>query len=177
MPAPDQTAGQNSRQLFAAGRYVFAIGDPGFLSATQHAQLGFPWDIASVPKGKRRQVSTVKGPSLVIAQESKHKDLCWAWLALYTGKEMQRWVAVNGKIVSARKSALQAYVAIDEGFHKQVLLDVAKIAEPMPYVARYDEIDQEIQAGLAAVYAGQQSAASAMATTVQKVNALLAGAD
>jgi ABC-type glycerol-3-phosphate transport system substrate-binding protein len=174
VPAPDETGGQSTRQLFDAGRLVAHIADPGFLSQTQRARLSFPWDIATVPRGKVHHVSTVKGPSLALAAESKEHDTGWAWLAHYTGVEMQRHVAVEGKIVSARKSALAAFVDLDEGYNKQALREVAAIARPMPYIARYDEMDREIQAGLNAVYSGEQPARAAMAETTRKVNEILA---
>jgi multiple sugar transport system substrate-binding protein len=174
VPAPGEITGQNARQLFTSGRYLFHIGDPGFLSHVQRTDPAFSWDIAVPPKGKVTRVSTVKGPSLVISADSRHKDVSWLWLGHYTGVEMQRHVAVEGKIVSARKSALQAFVDLDEGFSKKVLLDVAAMAKPMPYVAQYDEMNAEIQAGLDAVYTGEQPARAAMPEAARKVNLLLA---
>lgn len=173
VPGPEEMGGQTARQLFDAGKLASHIGDPGFLSGTQRGKLGFAWNIASVPKGKAARLSTVKGPSLVMTNASKEKDTAWAWLLHYTSPEMQRYVSVEGKIVSARTSALKAYIALDEGFDKSVLLDMTAIARPLPYVARYDEVDQEISAGLDAAYAGQQPVKTAMADVVRKVNALL----
>lgn len=174
VPGPEETGGQTSRQLFDTGRLALHIGDPGFLSQTQRTPLSFRWDIATVPRGRVRHVSTVKGPSLALAAESKEKDTAWAWLAHYTSVPMQRYVAVEGKIVSARKSALRAFVELDEGYNKQALLETAAIAMPMPYIARYDEMDKEIQAGLSAVYSGAQTARAAMAEVARKVNEILA---
>jgi multiple sugar transport system substrate-binding protein len=170
---PSETGNQPARQLFDSGRLIFHIGDPGFLSGTIRGKLSFPWDIAIVPKGKVAHVDTVKGPSLVMSAATKQPDAAWAWLAHYDGPEMQRYVATNGKIVSARKSALKAFVEQEKGYNSSVIQDAAGIAKPMPYVARYDEMDKEIQTGLNAVYAGQQTAKDAMADVVQKVNALL----
>lgn len=174
VPMPDETAGQDVRRLFDTGRYVFHIGDPGFLSRTIRGKLSFAWDIAVVPRGKVSRVSTVKGPSLVMSGESKQRDLAWAWLAHYNGVEMQRYVGIEGKVISARKSALKAFVDTDEGYNKQAILETASLAKPMPYVARYDEMDKEIQAGLNAVFDGRQTAKDAMADAVRKVNELLA---
>jgi maltose-binding protein MalE len=87
---------------------------------------------------------------------------------------MRRCVATNGKIVSARKSALKAFVELPEAYNKQAIAEAAAIARPMPYVPRYDEMDREIQTGLGAVYGGQRTARDAMVEVVQKVNALLA---
>jgi multiple sugar transport system substrate-binding protein len=174
VPGPEETGGQTSRQLFDAGRLALQIGDPGFLSQTQRTPLSFRWDIVPVPRGRVRHVSTVKGPSLALAAEGKEKDTAWTWLAHYTSVPMQRYVAVEGKIVSARKSALRAFVELDEGYNKQALLETAAIAMPMPYIARYDEMDKEIQAGLNAVYSGAQTARAAMAEVARKVNEILA---
>jgi multiple sugar transport system substrate-binding protein len=173
VPDPTEMGGLAARALFDGGRFAFHVGDPGFLSGTIRAKLAFNWDIAIVPKGRAAHVSTVKGPSLVMSSESKQKEAAWAWLAHYNGAEMQKYVATNGKIVSARKSALKAFVDLPEGYTKQVIQETAKIAKPMPYVARYDEMDKEISAGLNTVYAGQRTAKEAMAEVVQKVNALL----
>ena len=70
---------------------------------------------------------------------------------------------------------IKAYVGVDEGITKQVVLDTAQIAKPMPYVARFDEMDKEISAGLDSVYGGQRPARDAMTEVVRKVNAILAG--
>ncbi len=174
-PTPEEMGGQNAQQLWQAGRILFHVGDPGFLSTSQRAKPSFQWDIAVVPKGKITRVSTVKGPSLILSQDSKEKDTAWSWLGHYTGPEMQRYVAVEGKVVSARTSALKAYVGVDEGITKQVVLDTAQIAKAMPYVARFDEMDKEISTGLDTVYTGQRPARDAMAEVVRKVNAILAG--
>gem|GEM_PF-1435887 len=173
VPPPQETTGQNAQTLFTSGRYVFHVGDPGFLSNVQRAKPVFSWDIAVPPKGKAAHVSTVKGPSLVISKDSAHQDAAWAWLADYTGVEMQRYVSLEGKMVSARKSALEEFVKLDEGFDKRVLLTVAAMARPMPYVAKFDELDKEIDAGLDAVYTGMQAAAIAMPETARKVNLIL----
>jgi multiple sugar transport system substrate-binding protein len=175
VPDPTETGGQAARALFDGGRYAFHVGDPGFLSASLRAKLAFDWDIALVPKGRVAQVSTVKGPSLVMSQDSKQKEAAWAWLAHYNGAEMQKYVATNGKVISARKSALKAFVDLPEGYTKSVIDQTAKIAKPMPYVARFDEMDREISAGLGTVNSGQRTAREAMADVVQKVNALLTG--
>jgi multiple sugar transport system substrate-binding protein len=174
VPAPEDTAGQTARQLFDAGRYAVHVSDPGFLSQTQRGKLSFPWDIATVPQGRAGRFSTVKGPSLVLAAEGKEQDTAWAWLSHYTGQEMQRYVAVEGKVVSARKSALKAFVELDEGYNKAAITDVAAIARPMPYVARYDEIAKEIDAGLDAVYSGSRPPREALTEVVRKVDAILA---
>ncbi|HEX2185992.1 MAG TPA: hypothetical protein VHN78_10865, partial [Chloroflexota bacterium] len=176
VPAPAEQGGLETRQLFDSGRLAVHIGDPGFLSGTQRGKLGFAWNIAAVPRGKAARVTTVKGPSLVMIQGSKEHEVAWAWLLHYTSPEMQRYVAVEGKILSARMSALRAYVALDEGFDGAVLLDMAAIARPMPYVARYDEMDEAIRTGLDAAYSGEKSAREAMAEVVRRVNDLLAGA-
>ncbi|HVG98684.1 MAG TPA: extracellular solute-binding protein, partial [Chloroflexota bacterium] len=172
--APEDTAGQTPRQLFDSGRLAVHVADPGFLSQTQRGKLSFPWDIATVPQGRSGRVSTVKGPSLVLAAGGKEADTAWAWLGHYTGPEMQRYVAVEGKVVSARKTALKAYVELDEGFNKGALTDVAAVARPLPYVARYDEIAREIDAGLEAVYSGARAPREAMGDVVRKVDPLLA---
>lgn len=173
VPGTAEMGGQTVRQLFDTGRLASHIGDPGFLSGSQRGKLGFSWNIASVPKGKTGRLSTVKGPSLVMTNDSKEKDTAWAWLLHYTSPEMQRFVAVEGKIVSARTSALKAFIALDEGVDKTVLLDMASIARPMPYVARYDEMDKEIGVGLDAAYAGEQPVKAAMTEATRKVNLLL----
>ena len=48
VPGKEETGGQDARALFDAGRYVFHIGDPGFLSSTVRNKLSFQWDIATI---------------------------------------------------------------------------------------------------------------------------------
>ena len=110
-----------------------------------------------------------------MAQDSKQKEAAWAWLSHYNGPEMQKYVATNGKVVSARKGALKAFVDLPEGYSKPVIQQTAAIAKPMPYVARFDEMEREISAANNTVFAGQRTAREAMAEVVQKVNPLLTG--
>ncbi len=173
VPGPEEMGGQAVRQLFDTGRLVVHVADPGFLSTTQRQQVNFAWDIATLPRGDAARVSTVKGPSVSLASEGKERDTAWAWVAHFMGPEMQRYRAVETLSLTARHSGLKAYLETVQGFSKEVLLDVAAIARPMPYVAGYDEMAREINAGLALVYSGQQPARTAMAEVARKVNAIL----
>jgi hypothetical protein len=137
-------------------------------------KVNFSWDIATIPKGKAAHLSTVKGPSYSLATEGKERDTAWAWLGHYTGPEIQKYRAVEAVSPTARRSGLKAYLDSVQGFSKQVFVDVAAICRSMPYVAKYDEIDKEITAGLDSVYAGQQPARAAMAEVTRKVNSILA---
>jgi multiple sugar transport system substrate-binding protein len=174
VPHPDEMAGQDNRKLFDAGRLVVHVADPGFLNTTQRQQVNFAWDIATLPRGKAARVSTVKGPSVSLSSEAKEQDTAWAWVGHFMGPEMQRYRAVETLSLTGRQSGLKAYLEKVEGFNKQALLDVASIARPMPYIAKFDEMDKEIRAGLDQVYGGQQPARTAMAEVARKVNAILA---
>ncbi len=172
-PSEDNTP-QALRGHFDTGRIVAHVADSGFLSATLRQQVNTTWDIAPLPKGKVARVSTAKGPSTSIAAESKEKDAAWAWLAHYTGPEMQRQQAVEEGSTTARRSAMQAYLDAAKGFNKQALLDAVSIARPMPYVARWDEISKEIDAGQVQILTRQEPPRTVLAEVARKVNAILA---
>jgi multiple sugar transport system substrate-binding protein len=174
VPGPAEVGGQTPRQLFDTGRVVAHWADPGFLNTTVRQKVNFSWDIATIPRGRAAHVSTVKGPSLSLSTEGKERDTAWAWLGHFMGPEMQQYRAVESVSPTARHSGLKAYLDSVQGFSKQVFVQVAGIARPMPYVARYDEMDKEISAGLNLVYDGQQFARSAMAEVARKVNGILA---
>src|SRR5687768_14558324 len=173
VPGPAETGGQAVRALFDTGRIVAHWADPGFLNTTVRQKVNFSWDIATIPRGKAAHVSTVKGLSFSLSTDGKERDTAWAWLGHFTGPEIQKYRAVVAVSPTARHSGLKAYLESVEGFSKHVYVDVAKITRPMPYVAKYDEMDKEIQAGLQAVYNGQQPARTAMAEVARKVNELL----
>jgi len=174
VPGTAEMGGLAARALFDSGRIVVNWADPGFLNTTVRQKMNFSWDIATIPRGKAAHVSTVKGPSLSLSTDGKERDTAWAWLGHYTGPEMQKYRAVESVSPTARKSGLKAYLDSVQGFTKQVYVDVAAITRTMPYIAKYDEMDKEIQAGLDAVYDGKQSAKVAMAEVTRKVNAILA---
>lgn len=174
VPGAAEMGGQTPRQLFDSGRLVAHWADPGFLNTTVRQKVNFTWDIATIPRGKTAHVSTVKGPSLSLATEGKEKDTAWAWVGHFMGPEMQSYRAVESVSPTARYSGLKAYLDSVQGFSKQVFLQVAGIARTMPYVARYDEMAKEIDAGLDLVNGGQQSARIAMTEVTRKVNAILA---
>lgn len=174
VPGPAEMGGQAARALFDTGRFVAHWADPGFLNTTVRQKVNFSWDIATIPRGKAAHVSTVKGPSLSLATEGKERDSAWAWLGHFMGPDMQRYRAVEAVSPTARHSGLKAYLDSVQGFSKQVFVQVAGIARTMPYVAKYDEMAKEIDAGLDLVYSGQQPARMAMAEVTRKVNAILA---
>ena len=174
VPGSAEMGGLAARALFDTGRLVAHWADPGFLNTTVRQKVNFSWDIATIPRGKLAHVSTVKGPSLSLSTDGKERDTAWVWLGHFMGPEMQKYRAVVAVSPTARHSGLKAYLESVEGFSKQVYVDVAKIARAMPYVAKYDEMDKEISAGLNAVYAGQESARMAMAEVTRKVNTILA---
>jgi multiple sugar transport system substrate-binding protein len=174
VPTAQETGGQNGEQLFIAGRYAIYIADSSDLATIQRAGLSAPWDIAVLPKGTATRVSTAKGPSLALSAASKQRDAAWAWLLHYMSPEMQRYVAMQSKILTARKSTLQEFLKVDGGLNEKVVLETTTIAKPLPYVARSAEIDKLIADGLNAVYGGQRSAKDAMADVVRQVNAILA---
>jgi multiple sugar transport system substrate-binding protein len=174
VPGPAEMGGQAARALFDTGKIVAHWADPGFLNTTVRQKVNFSWDIATIPRGKAAHVSTVKGPSFSLSTEGKERDTAWAWLGHFAGPEIQKYRAVEQVSPTARKSGLKAYLDSVQGFTKQVYVDVAKICLTMPYIAKYDEMDKEISAGLDAVNNGEQPARTAMAEVTRKVNAILA---
>lgn len=102
----------NVTELFLAGRLAMDIDITGTVSRIARAKPKFAWDLAEVPKGKAGRFTIVQGPSMVAFQGSKSRDLGWKWIEVYTGKSVQLFGATVAQVVSARKSADEAYLKL-----------------------------------------------------------------
>jgi hypothetical protein len=107
-------------------------------------------------------LSTIKGPSVVISSSSQAREASWTCLAHYTGVEIQRQAATQVRALGARKNAIEAYLAIDDRFDNQTILQVASSARQLPYIARGDDVARAILEGLDVVWTGRQTAGVAM---------------
>lgn len=135
----------NVTELFLAGRLAMDIDITGTVSRIARAKPKFAWDLAEVPKGKAGRFTIVQGPSMVAFQGSKSRDLGWKWIEVYTGKSVQLFGATVAQVVSARKSADEAYLKLPPPpEHRGPQVDSISFARQHFYHAKWAQINDII---------------------------------
>jgi multiple sugar transport system substrate-binding protein len=90
--SPVGKSGQDSDNLFAAGKAAMQINGPW--AAGAYSKAGINFDVVPVPTGSLGSpVTAGQTIPLVVAEKSKHKDAVFEFLAWWTGKEAQGLIA------------------------------------------------------------------------------------
>ncbi len=157
--APKITAARE----FGGGEAMFVDGRAGMAAYGRWATLRFrditkfKWNVANMPKGKSKRVSTLFTVAYCISSQTKNKELAWELVKFLSSPEIQKDVANSGLAIPIRKS-----VAYTDDFLKaaalqrnqpqvdsNVYLDALKYAtdfrRPTYWVRIRDILDEYIQ--------------------------------
>ncbi len=165
----------NTTDLFLNSRLAMNIDIAGTVSRIIQAKPKFGWDLAHVPSGKAGRFTIVQGPSMLVFQSAKNKDLGWKWIEIYTNKDVQLFGTTVAQIVSARKSADEAYVKLPPPpDHRGPQVDSVSFARQHYYTAKYAEIDNALNKNLDDVWTtNSKPAKDAMAAACKAITPIL----
>lgn len=174
IPSESQIAGQQSSSLFRTGRVAMQLSGRWMVQRYKDINR-FDWDIAPIPKGKRR-VTSLNGGALVIAAQSKHPQEAWELVKYLTGVKSQVLRArLDPSAVPSRQS-----VAISEIFmgqippqHNQVSLDTLRYGRAMPINSKWLEIVNIFGQEIDLLWLGLQPADEVAETITKRINNLL----
>lgn len=174
-PLASDLASINTTDLFLNGRLAMNIDIAGTVSRIIQAKPKFGWDIAHVPSGKAGRFTVVQGPSMLAFDSAKNKDLGWKWIELYTSKDVQLFGTTVAQVVSARKSADEAYVKLPPPpGNRGPQVDSVSFARQHYYAAKYAQIDNTLNKNLDDVWTtNTKPAQEAMTAACKQINPLL----
>lgn len=174
-PLQGDLEGLNPLKMFMTGRLGINIDITGSVSQIERQKPPFNWDLFIVPRGKVTRATIVQGPSLAVFNASRHHDLAWDWVELYTGPEIQMFAATQARVVSARQSAARAYVALPAPpEHRAPLVDSVAFARQRLFLANWAQVNDTISKNLDDVLTSNKiTPRQATAAACQQLQSLL----
>ena len=174
-PLASDLASINTTDLFLNGRLAMDIDIAGTVSRIIQKKPKFDWDIAHVPSGKAGRFTIVQGPSMLVFDSAKNKDLGWKWIELYTSKDVQLFGTTVAQVVSARKSADEAYIKLPPPpAHRGPQVDSVSFARQHYYTAKYAQINNTLNKNLDDVWTtNTKPAQEAMTAACKQIDPLL----
>jgi len=170
-PTAAQTEAQIGSQMFLTGKLAMALDGPWMFPVYQKAK--FSWDVAPLPKHKRR-ANLALGSCFSVIKESKHKKEAYEYIKYLTSVESQQKLCEAGFSQPTRKSTMQTFLQAPQSpKHAEVFIDALKYARLMPKMPQWNEIDRIISSELDLVFLGKVQAKDVCKKIALKVNKLL----
>jgi multiple sugar transport system substrate-binding protein len=170
MPLAIDQQTQMTWDLFLTGRVAMIMD--GRWMMPSYSKAKFKWDIAQLPKGKKR-ASLLAINGKCIWSQTKHPKESMQFLA-YLVDEGSKMNIQYGMEVPARKSL--EHVILDPSpvdlprVSNQVFLNSAKYGYDMPHIVYYERVYGEIGQLLESVYTGKKKFDDVVDEIVQKAN-------
>jgi multiple sugar transport system substrate-binding protein len=173
VPTAAEIKAQNIQARFLAGNLAM-YPQGNYFQGIATTSAKFHWDLAPLPKGQVGRKPLSGGSNFLLPTGVKNPDASWLLMKYMGGPE---GVTFRGQDAGLFPSmpALAKPEVIPEFSATQIgnILASGQDAIPLPFVAKYDQMDQLISAGLAPVWQGQSTAKEATAKLVPQVNVLL----
>jgi ABC-type glycerol-3-phosphate transport system substrate-binding protein len=143
-------------------------------SAAATASATFHWDLAPLPKGIVGRKPLAGGSNFLLPTGVKNPDASWLLMKYMGGPDGATFHGQDAGLFPSMPALAKPEI-IPEFSATQIsnILASGQDAIPLPFVAKYAQMDQLITAGLAPVWLGQSTAKEATAKLVPQVNALL----
>ncbi|MCD6219796.1 sugar ABC transporter substrate-binding protein [Candidatus Calescamantes bacterium] len=169
------------RELPTAGMDLFqskkaAMSIMGRWMVPAYRAGGFDFDVAPLPKGKKRATFLVVS-GYVIPSGSKHKKEAWEFLRYLTSKEGEKIMTKPGLLVPARKSVAESDIFLSSvpPYNNRVFIEEkkhAKISVTLsPFCSRYPEEWDKICQALELIWVGSKDPKSYLPKIVSEINA------
>lgn len=137
-PTPAMAKEQGVNQMFETGRVAIFLTGGWMIPVYKKTIKAFDWDIAPLPKGKRRANVLLPG-GCVISQQSRHPEYAWEFLKYVTGLENKAQLMKLEGFLPALKS-----IADSEEFlisrYNRIHLRALEDATTMPYIPKFREM-------------------------------------
>lgn len=133
-------SGSGAYEIFASGRIGMYFA--GRWKVPDFRKIkAFEWDIAPVPKGKKR-VTRLSGSCLAIATESKLQKEAWEFVKFYTSHEGYKISVKGGRLVPIYKSLANAPFFLNEKppEHVKYFVDTMEYQEKTHFFPKSNEV-------------------------------------
>jgi multiple sugar transport system substrate-binding protein len=163
------------RNLFLTGRLAMITEGSWMLREFRRIE-GFTWDVAPMPRGPARQVTSVNGLANVIWSGSQSKQKAWELVRFLSSPPCQEALARGGTSIPALRSVAESPAFLDPALppeHIRVFLDGIDTGHPLDFTPRYHDWDNALQRELEPAWRGTVSAAEACAAAQRRVQPIL----
>ena len=125
----------------ATGKVAMSFG--GSWSANEYKKAGIEFDAVLPPKFKETK-TVVQVAGNAMSPYSENEAAAWALLSWLSGPDGQIALAEQGQSIPANKQAAATYLAIDDGYNKQMFIEAQKYAITAPFFDGKDKLLWEI---------------------------------
>lgn len=136
----------------------------------------FEWDVAPMPRGPARQITSVNGLANVVWSGSDNPNLAWDLVRFLSSEPCQIALAEGGTSIPALRSVAESEVFLDPTLapdHIRVFLDGIDTGHPLNFTPRYHEWDEAVQRQLELAFRGEATVEEALAAAQEDVQELL----
>jgi multiple sugar transport system substrate-binding protein len=114
----------------ATGKVAISFGGSWNTSEYKTANIDFE---AILPPKFKEEKTVVQVSGYGMNPKTDNEEAAWILLNWLTGSEGQIALAEQGQSIPANKQAVDTYLAVDDGYNKQVFIDSQKYAIPVPF--------------------------------------------
>ena len=173
MPPP--SAGLNSVNAMGAGELAMALGGP---SAMQNYRRipGLVFDVAPMPR-KATRLTSGGGVAWHLASTTPHLNEAWELHKFVASPEVQVEECQEGTVAPPRKSVLKSPCFVDRTQPPKgidVFVQAPEFVRPDPQALGWDEMETEINKGLAALFENAKTARQVAQEVVPQVDRIIA---
>ncbi len=161
--------------LFLTGRLAMITEGSWRLRYFRQIQE-FEWDVAPMPRGPARQVTSVNGLANVVWSGSRNPDLAWELVQFLTSRPCQEALARGGTSIPALREVAESEVFLDPTLPPAnigIFLDAIADGHSLNFTPRYHEWDEALQRELETAFRGDITAEEALAAAQENVQELL----
>lgn len=174
--APDMGGdAQLDAQLFLSGRLAM-ITEGSWRLREFRTISQFEWDVAPMPRGPVRQVTSVNGLANVIWSGSDNPALAWELVRFLSSEPCQVALARGGTSIPALRSVAESEAFLDPSrppANVRVFIDAIPTAHALDYTPGFHAWDVALQAALERAWRGQTSVADALAAAQPAIQRIL----
>ena len=174
-PAQSDNDVSNVWNEFGRGRFVFYVSGPWNIEEFKRrlpADVQGSWATAPLPGPAGPDASIAGGSSLVVFRASRHKDAAWQLIEYLSRPDVQlRFHRLTGDLPPRRATWLDSGLVGD--VYARAFRDQLERVRPLPKVAEWERIADEIRVIAERTVAGQMTVEQAAKTIDDRADAIL----
>jgi multiple sugar transport system substrate-binding protein len=159
--------------MFVAGR-VAMHWDGNYIIPALREIKNFQWDVACLPKGKRR-ASSMGGICAAVTAQSKHPQASWELVKYIAGSKSQAILIKTGWPIPSLKDKklIAEFLSNTPPDNRQVFLDTLDYSRSMPKAPNWSEIKDVLQREIDFALLGKKSPSEALRSAASQADKLL----
>ena len=160
---------------FLTGKVGMYISGPWNCMSLGKKGVSFLWDMALIPKGKRR-INSLGVYGYAISKDTKDQEASFKLIKFLTSPEIEKDIAYSGRSFPASKKASNFWLAdplFDKINNKDAVRESLKYSKVYIKSPKFAEIDDVLHKGQEEIFLKKVSVEEGLKKIYEKVNALL----